>query len=164
LGVFLFATRDTSTRNTSAHNATPVVHHDAAVLADLNKWWQEATYAPAPEKPGTITRFRAAKHVQSQQEYRDQLEDARWSQHWRSVVIGFSVAGEKVTAKTTLTQNPPFDLRATDHRDAQELCRWLRGFVWNKRYRHWGLKDISVTGAKGELLSYSYVNTLPALR
>ena len=68
--------------------------------------------------------------------------------HKRALVQGFNVKGQTVTVITNLTRDP------VDINDAQELCHNLGAFVWANDNRHFGLQDIRVTGANGELLSY----------
>jgi hypothetical protein len=147
---------------TSSRQTTPPLTN-AAVDA-LNTWWQKATYASAPEKPGTVTPahkttgvngrvYMTPKHVQTKQEYEEEVEDIRWQDHRRSVVLGFTVTGQTVTVITTLSRASTYALNPLDPRDAQELCHDLGSFVWSKENRHFGLEEIKVTGAHGELLS-----------
>jgi hypothetical protein len=46
-----------------------------------------------------------------------------------------------------------YDGNPMDRRDAQELCHELGFFVWKRADRRWGLKNIRVLSANGELLS-----------
>lgn len=136
---------------------------NAAVVADLNDWWRKATYAPRPEKPGTVTPAHTItldgrlhnlpKHVQTREEYVEQVKDARWARHRRSIVTGFNVASDTVIVMTNLTPNVTYGRNPIDNRDAQELCHELGGFIWANENRHWGLTNIRIVGANGELLS-----------
>ncbi len=135
----------------------------AAVIADLNGWWKKETYAPTPEKPGTVTPGRTItikgrtrtipKHVQTKAEYDEQVKDAKWQEHRRTVVLGFQVAGDTLTVVTNLSRNSIYLDNPIDKRDAQELCHDFGAFVWSKEYRHWGLNSIRVIGPSHELLS-----------
>jgi hypothetical protein len=76
----------------------------------------------------------------------------------RVFIRGFSVKGKTVTALTNLTRD---SVSILDHdrlstNDAQALCQSLGGFVWANPNRHFGLEDIKITGANGELLSYRF--------
>jgi len=134
---------------------------DATSLATvnaLNAWWKELTYAPPPVKAGTIIpahtltfkgRVRnVPQHVETKKEYEDEVEGSRYMDHMRSLVVGFSVTGPTVTIMTNLARDLPADIK-----DARELCHDLGGFVWANGNRHFGLQDIRVTGAHGDLLS-----------
>jgi flagellar biosynthesis component FlhA len=136
---------------------------NAAVVADLNAWWKSSEVSQ-PEKLGTITPahtittrqgavLQIAKHIQTEQEYAEQLDDYHWDQHRRSIVKDFGVSVDTVTVLTNLTRNSTYDLNPIDKRDAQELCHELGSFVWANQGRRWGLKNINILGANGELLS-----------
>ena len=133
--------------------------NDTAAVDALNTWWKEFTYSPPPVKAGaaspaqTVTSsngrvYTIPRHVQTKQEAEEQAEDARFMGHKRALVQGFNVKGQTVTVITNLTRDP------VDINDAQELCHNLGAFVWANDNRHFGLQDIRVTGADGELLSY----------
>jgi hypothetical protein len=136
---------------------------DAPVVAALNTWWREATYAPPPVKAGSVTSahtitikgrvHNVPRHVQTQKEYEDEAEDARYADRRRSLVLGFSVTGHRVTVITNLSRNSTDIRNPIDIRDAQEICHDLGAFVWANANRHFGLESIKVTGANGELLS-----------
>ena len=132
---------------------------NVAAVDALNAWWNELTYSPPPVKAGTVTRahtitstkgrvYKVPTHVQTRKEAEDEAEDARFMKHKRALVRGFSVKGQTVTVITDLTRD------TGDIRDAQELCHDLGAFVWANPYRHFGMQDIKVTGAHGELLSF----------
>jgi len=143
--------------------------NDAAAVEALSAWWKEATYTTPPVKGGAVTpphtitstngRVHAIpRHVQTEQEAADEVEDARWAAHLRAIVRGFSVRGQTVTVLTNLTGgeplHPSFDLPGEAlTSDAQDLCHMLGGFVWRSDNRHFGLENIEVRGAQGELLS-----------
>jgi hypothetical protein len=93
------------------------------------------------------------RHVQTGKEYREEVEDARWQEHRRSIVKAFSVTRDTVTVTTNLTRDSVYALNPTDRRDSHELCHELGAFVWGSEYRHWGLSNIRIVGASGELLS-----------
>lgn len=147
----------------ATHHAGDDLARNAALVGELNSWLKEITDAPPPEKPGTVTpahdlTFRGRvhhlqKHVQTKKEYQDQLDDARWAAHMRNIVKGFAVTPNTVTVITDLTRDSTFALSLSDKRDAQELCHDLGGFVWAAKNRHWGLENIKVVGANGEVLS-----------
>jgi hypothetical protein len=136
----------------------PDTRNDGALEA-LNAWWKEAVPdPPPPTKAGTVTPAHTItlktgrvlaipRHVQTKQEADEQAEDARWVDHERATVQGFNVKGQTVTVITNLTRGP------ADIRDAQELCHNLGGFVWANENRRFGLQNIKVTGANGELLA-----------
>jgi fructosamine-3-kinase len=124
----------------------------------LNTWWKEFSYSAPPVKAGTVTPahtitskngrvYNIPKHVQTKKEAEDEAEDARYMEHKRTLVQGFSVKGQTVTVLTNLTRNP------VDISDAKELCHDLGAFVWANQNRHFGLQGIKVTDARGELLS-----------
>jgi hypothetical protein len=132
---------------------------DAAAVAALNNWWKEFTYSAPPVKPGTVKPahtitsksgkvYNIPKHVQTQKEYEAEAADARFADHKRSLVQGFSVKGQTVTVLTRLTRSP------ANIREARELCMNLGAFVWGTPTRHFGLQDIKITGLGGEVLSY----------
>lgn len=132
--------------------------NNAAVVDALNTWWKEFTYSVPPVKAGTVTPahtitskngrvYKVPKHVQTKKEAEDEAEDSRYMEHKRALVQGFSVKGQTVTVLTKLSRGP------VDISDAQELCHNLGAFVWANPNRHFGLQDIKVTGAQGELLS-----------
>jgi hypothetical protein len=138
---------------------------NAAAEADLNAWW-EGSFSPGgfqPEKPGTVTHAhtitimgrvrQVPKHVQTKEEYDEELKDYLWEQHRRGIVKGFRAEGNTVIVMTNLTQGSTYNLNPIDERDAQELCHEVGSFVWGKADRRWGLKNIRVLGANGELLS-----------
>ncbi len=142
--------------------ATTQVEQDApndALMAALTAWWKEALPDPPPPiKAGTVTPAHTItlktgrvlaipRHVQSKQEADEQAEDAQWVEHERATVQGFNVKGPTVTVITNLTRGP------VGIRDAKEICHNLGGFVWANENRHFGLQNIKVTGADGELLS-----------
>ena len=88
--------------------------NDAAAMDALNAWWKEATYLPPPVKAGSVTPphtitstnggvYAIPKHVQTRQEAESEVEDARWAEHLRAIVRGFSVRGQTVTVLTNLT-------------------------------------------------------------
>jgi hypothetical protein len=69
--------------------------HNAAAEADLNVWWKGTFSRVQPEKPGTVTPahsitikgghvLQIGKHVQTKEEYDEQLKDLLWEQHRRS--------------------------------------------------------------------------------
>lgn len=130
--------------------------NDAVAVEALNTWWKGFTPVP-PEKAGTVTpghtftsggrAHYVPKHVQTRKEEEDDVEDAQFMEHMMAPVRGFSVKGRTVTVLTNLTRDPA-GLGA-----AQELCHTLGGFVWANDNRQFGLEDIRVTGANGELLS-----------
>jgi hypothetical protein len=137
---------------------------NAAAAAALNAWWEETTsQTPVPAKPGTVTPAHTItikgkphllpKHVQTRVEYEEQLKDFQWQEHMRSIVTGFRVSNNTVTASTNSTRNSTYDLNPIDKRDAQELCHELGAFIWANENRHWGLVNIRVLGHGGELLS-----------
>lgn len=144
--------------------------NDAAAVDALNAWWKEATYTTPPVKAGTITpphtitstngrAYAIPRHVQTRQEAEDEVEDARWAEHLRAIVRGFSVRGQTVTVLTNLTGADPLhaslDLPGGAlTSDAQDLCHMLGGFVWRSDNRSLGLGNIEIRGANGELLSY----------
>jgi hypothetical protein len=106
---------------------------EAVILKELKVWW-EASYPP-PKKPA-------------------KSPDDRWAEHKRSILKGFSVHGDTVTVMTNLTRNSTYNLNNFDKRDAQDLCHELGPFLWEKKHRVWGLNNIRIVGAGGELLSY----------
>jgi len=144
--------------------------NDAAAVDALNAWWKEATYSMPPVKAGTVTPAHTIttengrvlsipRHVQTRQEAEDEAEDARWAGHLRTVVRGFSVRGQTVTVLTSLTgaepPHPSFDLPGEAlASDAQDLCRMLGSFVWSSKNRVFGLANIEIRGAHGQLLSF----------
>ena len=132
--------------------------NDAAAATALNRWWEAETQHPAPVRAGTVTpahtinsttgrSYAIPQHVQTKKEAEDEAADARWQDHRLAIVKGFSVRGNTVTVITNLTGAP------TDSRDAQDLCHEHGAFVWANDNRHFGMQDIRVTGANGELLS-----------
>ena len=143
--------------------------NDAAAVDALNAWWKEATYTMPPVKAGTVTpahtitaangRVRSIpRHVQTRQEAEDEVKDARSAEHLRAIVRGFSVRGQTVTVLTNLTGaeplHPSFDLPGEAlASDAQDLCHMLGGFVWSSNNRAFGLANIEIRGAHGQLLS-----------
>lgn len=144
-------------------NSAPT--RNPAAEAALNAWW-EGSFSPGgfqPERPGTVTpahtitvmgRVRQIpKHVQTKEEYAEELKDYLWEQHRRGIVKGFRAEGNTVIVITNLTQSSTYNLNPIDERDAQELCHELGSFVWGKADRRWGLKNIRVLGGNGELLS-----------
>jgi len=162
--VFMFAALSACSTATTDNAA-----NDAAAVDALNAWWKEATYTTPPVKAGTVTpphtitstngRVQAIpRHVQTRQEAEAEVEDARWAEHLRATVLGFSVRGRTVTVLTNLTgaeaSHPSFDLPgAALESDAQELCHGLGGFVWANDNRRFGLENIEIRGAHGQLLS-----------
>jgi hypothetical protein len=143
-------------------NATPQLGEDTAndalTVDALNTWWKEFTYAPPPVKAGTVTAahtitskqgrvYKVPQHVQTKEEAKDEAEEARHMEHKRGLVQRFSVNGDTVTVITNLTRD------GVDIRDAQDLCHDLGAFVWANTNRHFGLQNIRVTGANGEVLS-----------
>jgi len=143
-------------------DATAQAERDApnnAAKEALTAWWKDTLPEPPPPiKTGTVTPAHTItlktgrvltipRHVQTKQEADEQAEDARWVDHERAVVQGFDVKGQTVTVITDLTR------ASVDLRDAREICRNLGGFVWANENRHFGLQNIKVTGANGELLS-----------
>jgi len=137
---------------------------NTAAVAALNAWWKQTmSDAPVPEKPGTVTPAKAItingmphllpKHVQTQAEYEEQLKDVQWEEHMRNTVTGFRVSNNTVTVLTNATRTSTYDLNPSDRRDAQEVCHELGAFIWARDNRHWGLENIRVLGASGELLS-----------
>lgn len=138
---------------------------DLAAVDALNKWWKESNFTPPPQKPGTITLpttftykgkvVPVRKHVQTVKEFQDETVDAQFMERRQALIRGFSVKGKTVTALTNLTRD---SVSILDHdrlstNDAQALCQSLGGFVWANQNRHFGLEDIKITGANGELLS-----------
>ena|ERR1035438_3996179 len=137
---------------------------NTAAVAALNAWWKNTTSdAPVPEKPGTVTPAHTItikgkphlvpRQVQSKAEYEEQLKDFEWQEHMRSIVTGFRVSDNTVTVLSNATRDSTYDLNPMDKRDAQELCHELGAFIWASENRHWGLENIKVLGAGGELLS-----------
>jgi hypothetical protein len=128
----------------------------------LNKWWKDSNYlSPPPAKVGTVTPahtftlkgkvYNVPKHVQTKKDFAAErathLDDAQFVEHRQSIVQGFTVKGQTVTVLTKLTHSP------VDVSDAQELCHDLGAFVWSTENRHFGLENIWINGASGELLS-----------
>lgn len=151
-----------SCSNITRHNGG--ASRNAAAEADVHAWW-EGTFSDAqPEKPGTVTSahsitvkgrvHQVPKHVQTKEEYDEELNDFLWQQHRRSIVKGFRVEQDTVIVMTNLTQSSTYSLNPIDERDAQELCHELGSFVWANGNHHWGLKNIRVLGVSGELLSF----------
>ena len=135
----------------------------AAVVA-LNASWKQATFAATPVKPGTVTPARTftdkngrvhkmAKLVQTKKEYDEEVDEVQYEQRKRGLVLGFEVSGRTVTVKTNLTRDSRDPRNPMDARDAQELCHDLGAFVWARENRHFGLDEIKIVGARGELLS-----------
>jgi hypothetical protein len=133
--------------------------NEVAAVDALNAWWKAFTYSPPPVKAGTVTPahtvtstngrvHKVPTHVQTRKEAEDEAEDARFMQHKRDLVRSFSVKSKTVTVITNLTRD------TVDIRDAQDLCHDLGAFVWANPNRHFGLQDIHVTGAHGEVLSF----------
>jgi hypothetical protein len=130
---------------------------NAAIADAAKKWLNEVTVHVEPEKAGTVTpahtitlkngrTLNLPRHVQTKKEEADQVEDARWAAHFRSMVRGFTAEGSTLLALTTLTP--------AETKEAQELCHDLGGFIWAKDNRHFGLDSITVMGAHNERLSY----------
>jgi hypothetical protein len=157
----------------NAHQPKNNLQNHAALESALNLWWQ-AQYdgIPQPEKPGTVTPAHTLKgnpnatlpafrqdlpiqrHVQTQAEYAEQAKDVEWAAHMRALVTGFRVSGNTVTALTRATRGSTYKwIEGDDQREAQEVCHQMGGFVWANGNRHWGLENIEVLGAGGELLT-----------
>jgi hypothetical protein len=165
VAVFIFGILSACSMTTTDNAA-----NDAAAVDALNAWWKEATYMTPPVKAGTVTPpqtitstngrvYAIPKHVQTRQEAESEIEDARWAEHVRAIVRGFSVRGQTATVLTNLTGaeslHPSFDMPGGALvSDAQDLCQMLGGFVWRSDNRPFGLENIEVRGANGELLSY----------
>jgi hypothetical protein len=135
--------------------------NDTAAVDALNTWWKEWTYSPKPIKAGTVTPahtitstntsgpfaghvYAIPKHVETKKEAEDEAENAEYMEHKRGLVKGFSVKGDTVTVLT----GGNIDIQA-----GQEICHDLGAFVWANANRRFGLQNIKVTGASGELLS-----------
>jgi hypothetical protein len=163
--VFIFAILSACSMATTGNAA-----NDAAAVDALNAWWKDATYSKPPVKAGTVTPTQTItspngrvqtipRHVQTRQEAEAEVEDARWAQHLRAIVRGFSVGDGTVTVLTSLTgaeaPHPSSDLPgAVLESDAQELCHILGGFVWANDNRRFGLENILIKGADGQVLSH----------
>jgi hypothetical protein len=165
VAVFIFGILSACSMATTDNAA----NDDAAVNA-LNTWWKEFTYSTPPVKAGTVTPPHTIpstngrvhvipRHVQTREEAENEVEDARSAEHLRAIVRGFSVRGQTVTVLTNLTGaeplHPSFDLPGEALASyAQDLCHMLGGFVWRSENRSFGLENIEIRGANGELLSY----------
>jgi len=130
---------------------------NAAIVEAANQWWQATLTTVPPEKTGTVTPaheirtksgkvYKIKRHVQTQAEELDQLEDQRWANRLRAMVKGFGAEGNTLLVMTNLAPN--------DSKGAQELCRMAGGFIWSRDMRHFGLENVTVMGARNERLSY----------
>jgi hypothetical protein len=132
----------------------------------LNTWWKESNHTPTPVKVGTVTPahtitsktgrvFTVPKHVQTKKEAEDEARDARYMERRQALIQNFNAKGKTVTALTTLTRGSIniLDPDPPSTSDAQTLCQSLGGFVWAAPNRHFGLENIEIIGAQGELLS-----------
>ncbi len=149
----------------SGCSQAPPSPNDIAAVDALNKWWKDSNYTPPPEKAGTarpaqtITSkkgrvYKMPAYVQTKKEAEDEAH-ARYLERSQALIRGFSVKGKTVTAFTTLTRNGvsilDHDLPSTS--DAQSLCQDLSSFVFGKPTDQFGLENIEIAGAQGELLS-----------
>ena len=134
--------------------------NDAAAVEVLNAWWKEFTYASTPVKAGTVTlahtitstngrAYSIPEHMQTKREADEQAADARLMAYTRALVQSFRRQGSHGDGHNKAHQRP------ADIHSAQDVCRYLGAFVWANDNRQYGLEDIKVTGANGELLSMS---------
>ncbi len=140
--------------------------NDLVAKDALDKWWKSYTFVPPPQKPGTVTPahiitmktgrvIKVRQHVQTKAEFDEQTTDARYMESKQALIRGFSVKDKTVRALTSLSSG---SVSISDHdgvstSDAQSLCQDLGNFVFGKPTDQFGLENIEIDGAQGEVLS-----------